>query len=267
MVQHTPSIEVNAVKTKQKQGQIEIKRNSSIPKDLEHKVSMAIVAEMFVNGVSVCVLLDSGSLGDFISTTLVDQLKIQPQTLAKPIGLTMAVAGSSGAIKHSAEVNIKYQNIDGMYRLDVANLDRYDLILGTLFLHRHSAVLSFNPHAVHIRSVKQLPLTSPLVKTISSCAVDIHEEKLDKLRDMLKKKSEDICKGAVDTPLPPLRVINHCIPLINEGAIYSYRTSRCPEALKGQWEKKLSAYISTGQWQHATGKNTVPMLLIPKKGT
>ena len=258
LLQHAPYIEVNAVKTKQKQGRVV--KNLPISKDIERNVAMAIVVEMLVNEKPARVLLDSGSLGDFISSTLVDQLNIKPQTLEKPIGLTMAVAGLHEAIKHSAEVNIKYQEIDGMYRLDVVNLDRYDLILGTSFLHRHSIVLSFNPHAVHIRSVKQLPLIGPLVKTIRSRGADVYKEKLE-------KKSKDICRGAADVPLPPSRVINHRIPLINENAVYSYRTSRCPKALVGQWERKLSAYISTGIWQHATGKNVVPMLFTPKKGT
>lgn len=228
---------------------------------------MAIIAEMHVNGEPVRVLLDFGSLGDFISTTSGDQLKIKTKTLLKPLGLMMAVVGLCGAIMYSATVNIKYQEIDGMYRLDVANLDCYDSILGTTFMHRHSMVPLFNLHAVLICLIKPLPLTGPLVKMISLCAAALHEAELDKLPDMLRQKSEDICKGAAETPLLPLCIINHRIPLINENTVYAYRTSRCPEVLREQWEKKLKVYIKTGCWEHATGKNAVPMWLIPKKET
>lgn len=260
-------IEINAIKTKKRSTRIEVERNSATPKDFERKVASAIIVDMDINGQSCRVLLDSGSLGDFISSTVVDQLKIKTEVLAKPIGLTMAVAGSRGSIKHSATVNLKYRTIDEDYRLDIINIDKYNLILGTSFLHKHSIVLSFNPHGVHIRSEKALPMKGPLVSTMSSNAADLHEDELEKIREMLRKESEDICKGAAETPLPPLRVINHRIPLIDENKTYSWRNSRCPEALRGQWEKKLKAYLDTGRWEFATGKNAIPMLLIPKKGT
>ncbi|QRV99206.1 Retrotransposon gag protein [Ceratobasidium sp. AG-Ba] len=118
-----PSIELNAARTKKSKGNWEIERNSAVPKDLERKTSAALVVEMFVNGKSCRVLLDSGSLGDFISTTIVDQLKLKAEVLAKPMGLSMAVTGSRSQVKHSVVVNIKYQGIDNTYRLDVANLD------------------------------------------------------------------------------------------------------------------------------------------------
>ncbi|QRV84578.1 Transposon Ty3-I Gag-Pol polyprotein [Ceratobasidium sp. AG-Ba] len=260
-------LELNAARTKKSEGKLEIERNSAIPKDLERRTSAALIAEMFVNGKSCRVLLDSGSLGNFISTTIVDQLRLKPEILAKPIGLNMAVSGSKSQIKHSVEVNIKYQDIDGTYRLDIANLDWYDLILGTPFLHTHSIALAFNPHAVLVQSVKPLPLTGPHVRTIEACATELYEEKLDEIRQILYKESEDICKQAADTPLPPLRAINHRIPIIDENKTYSWRSSRCPDALRGQWEKKLKAYLDTGRWEFVTGKNAIPMLLIPKKGT
>ncbi|QRV79630.1 Transposon Ty3-I Gag-Pol polyprotein [Ceratobasidium sp. AG-Ba] len=262
-----PTIELNAARTKKSKGNWEIERNSAIPKDLERRTSAALVVEMFVNGKSCRVLLDSGSLGDFISTTIVDQLKIKAEVLAKPMGLSMAVTGSRSQVKHSVVVNIKYQGIDNTYRLDVANLDRYDLILGTPFLHTHSIALAFNPHSVLVRSTEPLPLEGPQVRTIESCAMEVYEKEIEKIREMLVKESEDICKKASETPLPPLRAINHRIPIIDKNKTYSWRSSRCPEALRGQWETKLKAYLDTGRWEFATGKNAIPMLLIPKKGT
>ncbi|KAG8720806.1 hypothetical protein FRC09_008934 [Ceratobasidium sp. 395] len=259
-------IELCATKMKKKQERGEIERNSVMPKDFERKVANAIIVEMFINGKSCCVLLDTGSVGDVISSTTVDQLKIKTEILAKPIGLAMAVAGSRGVIKHSATVNIKYQNIDNTYRLDVANLDRYDLILGTTFMYRHSIMLGFNPESVLVRSAKLLPLNGPTICTISSNATELYEAELDKIREELRKESEDICKKASETPLPPLRVINHRIPLIDENKTYSWQSSRCPEALRNQWEIKMKAYLDTGRWEFATGVNAIPMLLITKKG-
>ncbi|KAG8793959.1 hypothetical protein FRC12_001018 [Ceratobasidium sp. 428] len=110
-------IELYTTKIKKNRECEELEWNSATPEDMEQKVAKAIVVEMFINGKSCWVLLDSGSLGDFISSTTVNQLKIKTEVLAKPMGLAMAVAGSQGVIKHSATVNIKYQEINGTYHL------------------------------------------------------------------------------------------------------------------------------------------------------
>lgn len=70
-----------------------------------------------------------------------------------------------------------------------------------------------------------------------------------------------------DTGLPPLRDINHTIPLIDEEKTYTWRPSRCPEMFQDQWSEKRDAYIKTGRWKITSARNTVPMLLIPKPGT
>ncbi|QRV92250.1 Transposon Ty3-I Gag-Pol polyprotein [Ceratobasidium sp. AG-Ba] len=258
---------VNAARIKKPKVKPEIEWNSATPKDFERQICDTIVVEVYINGKSCRALIDSGSQGDLIASTVVDQLKIKTETLAKPIGLSMAVTGSRSLIKHSATVNLQYQGIDEDYRLDVANLDKYDLILGTAFMQRHSVMVSFNPHSVLVRSKVALPLNGPQVKSISSNAADIYNAEIEKIRDMLREESADICKTASETPLPPLRVINHRIPLIDENKVYSWRSSRCPEPLRGQWEKKMKAYLDSGRWKFATGKNAIPMLLIHKKGT
>ena len=64
--------------------------------------------------------------------------------------------------------------------------------------------------------------------------------------------------------LPPMRAINHLIPLINEHKKYHYRPSKCLEAFRKQWLEKRSAYLKTGRWRMVTGHNPIPMLMIPK---
>ncbi|KIJ35878.1 hypothetical protein M422DRAFT_261832 [Sphaerobolus stellatus SS14] len=44
-------------------------------------------------------------------------------------------------------------------------------------------------------------------------AVDVQEENLDLIRTQLRNEAADLCKSAEETPLPPLRDINHTIPL------------------------------------------------------
>jgi hypothetical protein len=93
------------------------------------------------------------------------------------------------------------------------------------------------------------------------------EKEVKKARAELYKLVEPLCAKASETALPPLWDINHTIPLINEGKIYPWRPSRCPEALRPQWTNKHRAYLKTGRWKVTSNGNTVPMLFIKKPGT
>ncbi|KAG8726385.1 hypothetical protein FRC10_007164, partial [Ceratobasidium sp. 414] len=77
--------------------------------------------------------------------------------------------------------------------------------------------------------------------------------------------SADLCKTAAETPLPPMHMINHTIPIIDKRKQYSKRGSRVAEALKPLWLEKHHNYVDSGRWNHTTRHNTVPMLLIHKR--
>jgi hypothetical protein len=75
---------------------------------------------------------------DFISTKVVDQLRIKTNVLVKLVPLFLAVSGSRSVINHSATVNLKYQGINCERSFDVCNLDAYNIVLGTPFLSGRS---------------------------------------------------------------------------------------------------------------------------------
>ena len=58
-------------------------------------------------------LIDSRSMGDFVSTTLVQQLKLKKTELATPLPLQMACQGSHSGINHSVTTKFEYQKISG----------------------------------------------------------------------------------------------------------------------------------------------------------
>ncbi|EUC57545.1 retroviral aspartyl protease, partial [Rhizoctonia solani AG-3 Rhs1AP] len=262
-------IEVSAVRvsTKGKEPVLKhVERNAVKVKDNTRKVPNTLIVEAKVQGESVRVLLDSGCQTDLISTTLVDQLKLPKVALTKPLQVQLAMAGSRGTLHHGVKARIEYQSVDEEREFDVGNLDNHDLILGTPFLFQHSVRLSFNPYGVYIGSAKSLPLEGENIIRINSLSTDIVNMRMVELREMLKEEAKEICKPANgDIPLPPFRAINHRIPLIDDKKIYKFRPSRCPEALKSQFETKAREYLGTGRWKHSTGSNAIPMLFIPKK--
>ena len=243
-----------------------VQRNATRLKGFTRKVPRPIVVVAKVNGQPTRALLDSGSLGDFISTTLADQLKVKKIPLEKPLPVQLAVQGSRTRANYGAKVNLQYQGINCDRYFDVINLDGYDLILGTPFLFQHKVSIGLNDPRVLIGSSEPLPMEGVNVAVLTSRAMDVLEEHLETARQELRDYSADICKKAMETALPPLRKINHRVPLIDPDKVYPWRPSKVPEALRGQWATKRDAYLSTGRWEMATGSSACPMLLIKKPG-
>jgi hypothetical protein len=64
--------------------------------------------------------------------------------------------------------------------------------------------------------------------------------------------------------LPPLREINHSIPLIDPNKQYLTRLPKCAAALFPQLKEKMQHYVNVGWWKLVHSKNAVPLLCIPK---
>ena len=85
-----------------------------------------------------------------------------------------------------------------------------------------------------------------------------------RLREQWFTKYADIFNG-VPLELPPLREINHRIPLIDDGKRYYYHLPRCPDAMKPQLMEKLRQYVGAGWWIPKAVPQAAPLLCIPKK--
>ena len=241
-----------------------LQRNAAHIKENSRILPKPIVLKVEVNGHPVRALLDSGSLGDFISTTLVDQLSIVRETLDLPLSLHLAVQGSRSKVNARASVKLTYQEINETRTLDVINLNSYDLILGTPWLYQHQICLGFNPARVVVGCDNALPVKAGGDTKLMVSMVTPEEKRIEAVREELRQYADPICKEVSETDLPPFRAINHKIPLIDETKIYSWRPSRCPEIFRSQWAEKRDAYLRSGQWEITASGNTVPMLLIPK---
>ena len=242
-----------------------LERNAAKPKDFDRVVPKAMIVECSINNKQMRALVDSGSLSDFISTVAVDQLKLNASHLAKPIACQMAASGSRTMITSSVEATFKYQGIEERRRFDVINLENHDIILGTPFLWQHKVLIGFNPSKISIGADVAQHLEGEGIARISSMTADIANANLEGLRQMLQAEAKDLCIAAEDTPLPPMRAINHKIPIIDADKKYTFRPSRCPEVMKSQWMQKRDKYLKSGRWERRVGSNAIPMLLIHKK--
>src|ERR1700742_3065310 len=93
--------------------------------------------------------------------------------------------------------------------------------------------------------------------TLSSLEISrLREQWLDRYSDIL---------GPIPLELPPLREVNHHIPLINEDIRYNYHLPRCPEALESELREKTNRYILAGWWDMKAVYQAAPLLCVLKK--
>ncbi|KAI0917595.1 hypothetical protein AcW2_007695 [Taiwanofungus camphoratus] len=244
-----------------------VQRNTATPRDFERLIPETIVVVVDVNGHPAWALLDSGSLADFMSTQLAHQLGVKSFELKKPLPVHLAVQGSWAKINLGCQAKVEYQSIHEHRYFDVINLLNYDLILGTPFLFQHQVTLGFNPTTVEVRSKLTLPLQGKFVRVLESRAAEIYEDKIEHTHQYLCDYAACICREAGDSPLPPLWAVNHIIPLKDPTKVYTWRPSKCPDALRKIWDEKREAYLKSGRWQMTNARNTSPMLLLRKPGT
>ena len=131
-------------------------------------------------------------------------------------------------------------------------------------MFQHQVCVGLNLSRVVIGSDSSLPVEGTSVAGVASHAVSLEGDQLEAACEMLRKYVKLLCKTAGETELLPLRAINHSIPLIDEGKVYLWRPSRCPEALLSQWIEKWDVYLRTGHWEITKASNMIPMLLIVK---
>ena len=144
------------------------------------------------------------------------------------------------------------------------NLDNYDMILGTPFLFQHKVAIGLNLIRISIGSALPVDIQGEEIAVISLAAADLFKDELSWLREDLGCDAADLCQDGARTELPLLRAVNHTIPVIDENKVYSWRPSKCPDAMRHLWHKKKKAYLESGRWQMALGTNASPMLMIPK---
>jgi len=187
--------------------------------------------------------------------------------LEKPLTIQLAIQGSRSKVNFGVSVHFQYQGTDYKRYFDVINLQNYDMILGTPFLYQHRVLVGLNSPRVVLGSKEPLGMRGTQVSMLESWATEVYEDSLERVRERLHELTQPLCSQAGATVLPPLRAINHSIPLIDEGKIYPWRLSKCPEALRPLWIEKKNSYLKSGCWELTTTHNTCPMLLITKPGT
>ena len=244
-----------------------LQRNLSTTRDFKWLIPKPVVVVVEINGHPARALIDTGLLADFMSANLAEQLNIPCIELAKPLTIQLAVQGSRSKVNYGTKVLLHYQQVNSECYFDIINLQNYNLILGTPFLFQHQVMVGLNESHVVIGSCNPLPIKGTQVQVLESRAAEVLDEQIDTVRKQLYELASPLCAKASETDLPPLRAINHQIPLVDPEKVYPWQPLRCPEALRPQWVEKQRAYLRTRCWKIMSNGNTVPMLFIKKPGS
>ena len=179
-----------------------------------------------------------------MSSMVVDQLKLKCTILDKPLGLQLAVQESRSKITATVNVNYSYQNLKNVRRFDIANLNDYDMILGTPWMYQHQVCIGLNPARIVIGGDEPLPILSGTdTKYLLGSSSFVEDIGVSDAQELLLAYAKPLCRNVEDTELPPFRAINHAIPLIDENKVYPWRPSRFSHSMER--EKRCVLEIRT----------------------
>jgi len=105
-----------------------------------------------VNGLEAYALLDTGSTTVSITHDFARVARLHVKQLDNPVTLQLGTVGSRSMINYGATARIEFGSIteDNAY-IDVVNIDRYDMIIGTPFMRRHHFILDFSNDTLSAR--------------------------------------------------------------------------------------------------------------------
>ncbi|KIJ41237.1 hypothetical protein M422DRAFT_140994, partial [Sphaerobolus stellatus SS14] len=215
-----------------------------------------------IGGTKAHCLLDSGCEGIMISSDFVRANKLPKFELEKPVTLQLACVGSKSTVEYGLTTKILLGNEKYDEYFDIANVDYYDIILGTLLLRQFKILLDFKHNCVQMGKLSFPNRAEQCFYGVQS-RISLTTSDISALREAWQNSYADIF-GDIPLELPPFREVNHEIKLIDPSKVIRYRTPRCPEVLKEQLIDKINQYVTAGWWRQMSTQQAVPMLCLPK---
>ena len=106
-----------------------------------------------VGGFKAWTLWDSGSTTTGITPTYAQVADISVFPLSDPHVLQLGTIGSRSVVNYGTEVGVVVPGAEGTIYMDVANFDRYDMIIGTPYMRQNKVQLDFENDQVIVNGV------------------------------------------------------------------------------------------------------------------
>ena len=98
-------------------------------------------------------LWDSGSTTTGITPSFAEVANIWVFPLADPHILQLGTIGSHATVNFGTDIKVEIPGGKDNIYVDIANFDRYDMIIGTPFMHKNKVLLDFDKNQVVVNSV------------------------------------------------------------------------------------------------------------------
>lgn len=124
-----------------------------------------LCAMVEINGVDSFALFDSGSTADALSPDFARIAHTEVFQLENPVTLQLGTKGSRSRISYGCYVPYRlhggkdHGDVSGKDYMDIANVDRYDVVLGTVFMRKHGIALDFENNTIRVKGKKIPTLT------------------------------------------------------------------------------------------------------------
>ncbi|KAG6834727.1 hypothetical protein H0H93_007799 [Arthromyces matolae] len=102
-----------------------------------------LITYVDVEGNPAWTLWDSGSTTTGMTPTFLNVHGIPVQELTEPLVLQLGTVGSRAKVLFGTKVKVTTEGSSSHEYVDVANFDRYDMIIGTPYMRKHNVVLDF----------------------------------------------------------------------------------------------------------------------------
>ncbi|KAF9441283.1 hypothetical protein P691DRAFT_684462, partial [Macrolepiota fuliginosa MF-IS2] len=223
-----------------------------------------------VNSIEAWTLWDSGSTTTSIMPMLAQIVNVEVSKLIDLHTLQLGTIRSRSQVKYGTTMDLKIKGHKYTTYLDVVNFDCYNMIIGTLFMHKHSVKLDFNKLTVTVDTMGIIPpaigsqRTIPKNNPLELPSGKLKEKDIPCLHERWFKECGDMMQGMPDQ-LPPFHEMNHEIHLIDENRQHNYHLLQCPHLLRDEFHVKLNRYVNAKWWEPKSVSQAAPLMCIPKK--
>ncbi|KAF8224653.1 hypothetical protein L208DRAFT_1145604, partial [Tricholoma matsutake] len=222
---------------------------------------------MKIHGLKANVLLDLGCTADSVSPEFTVLANIKVHKLIEPVPLQLGMVGSRSKINFGLFAEFELRTVKADHYFDVINLNRYDAIMGTVFMRNGpSATVSVlkDPNQLGLSSVSAQPPSRGWASMTMVEERDVDRPQKGQGLGEWLEICKDILRGVPERP-PPMREINHQIPLVDEKRRYNYHLPKCLDSMRQPLADKIERCCWAGWWRPARTEQAALMLVVPKK--
>jgi hypothetical protein len=138
---------------------VKLKAKDSLKRTRDYKTNCWLCILMKINGIDAYILCDSGSSTDSLSIAFAQACRAAAFVSDNPISVQLGTTGPCSQIKYGTHIQCEYGPIKTVEYFDIYDIDKYDAIIGSVFMRAHNISINFEYDVVRVNGVPHKTLT------------------------------------------------------------------------------------------------------------